>query len=171
MGAGTVFPEAVMAAAGSFAATLENGSAEWLVDGWGEETSDAVAFIRGLRKNLQHFPRDMKHFLSRGVETSLFVKHWQPILDRHGDTSAGMLKIAAALRARAAAPSDSVILSELQGMGEDMGAAMSFLRDLLALMKVRRPIDWIRVEAAQAAYKRGEMKPFQGIAGADADSF
>ncbi|HBI45968.1 MAG TPA: hypothetical protein DDY78_24390 [Planctomycetales bacterium] len=166
MGAGTVFPEAVMEAAGTFAATLESASEEWLADDWDEETSDAVSLIRVLRKNLQHFPRDMKQFLSRGVETSQFMKRWQPVLDRHGDTSAGVLKIVEAIRAQRSAPRGSMLLSELKGMGEDMGAAMDFLRDLLAQLTARRPIDWTRVEAAQKAFERGETKPFHGLTGA-----
>jgi hypothetical protein len=169
MGAGTVFPEAVMEAAGTFAATLENGSEEWLVDGWDEETSDAVLLIRVLRRNLRHFPRDMKQFLSRGVETSQFMKRWQRVLDRHRDTSVGVLKVVKAIRAQRSAHRGSMLLSELEGMGEDIAAAMNFLRDLLAQLKVRRPIDWKRVEAAQKAFERGETKPFRGLTGAESD--
>ena len=106
---------------------------------WNEETSDAVALIRVLRKNLQHFPCDMKQFLSQGVETRHFVKCWQPILDRHGVTSAEVTKVAKTLRERDSTPRDSVLPSELEGLAEDVGAAVNFLRDILALMKVRRP--------------------------------
>jgi hypothetical protein len=169
MGAGTVFPEAVMEAAGTFATTLESAAEEWLTDVWDEETSDVVSLIRELRRNIQHFPRDFKQFLSRGVDASRFVKRWEPILDRHGDSSASVSKVVEAIRARGSAPRNSAILTELEGMGEDMGAAMDFLRNILAHMKVRRPIDWMRVEAAQAAYERGEMKPFRGLTGAEAD--
>lgn len=45
-----------------------------------------------------------------------------------------------------------------------MAAAMDFLRDLLAQLKVRRTIDWTWVEAAQRAFERGETKPFHGLA-------
>jgi hypothetical protein len=169
MGASTVFPEAVMEAAGKFAATLENGSEEWLVDGWDEETSDAVLLIRVLRRNLRHFPRDMKQFLSRGVETSQFIKRWQRVVDRHRDTSVGVLKAVKAIRAQRSAQRGSLLLFELEGMGEDIGAVMDFLRDILGQLIVRRPIDWTRVEAAQAAYARGETKSFRGLTRTDGE--
>jgi hypothetical protein len=108
MGASTVFPEAVMEAAGTFAATLESASDEWPVAVEDEETSDAVSLIRVLRKNLQHFPRDMKQILSRGIETSQFMKRWQPVLDRHSDTAAGVLKVVEAIRAQRSAPCSSL---------------------------------------------------------------
>ncbi len=53
-------------------------------------------------------------------------------------------------------------LREIQGLGEDMASLEELLAQPLAKAKAApRPIDWTRVEAAEAAYACGETKLFQ----------
>ncbi|HEV3258828.1 MAG TPA: hypothetical protein VG013_18300 [Gemmataceae bacterium] len=174
MGTGTVFPEALMNAAHTFAMTLGGAGEEWQNEECVEEASggsppaaakvdpDEVSFVRELRRNIRAVPQSVKKALARGVDVTSFLAKWEAVVARHGSTPVRLLEIVSKAKARGLPPPRQAIFAELEGLGKDIASVLDFLQGLLAELKSPLPpIDRDRVANARAAYSKGETKSFR----------
>jgi len=174
MGTGTVFPEALMNAAHTFAMTLGGAGEEWQNEECVEEASGAsqpaaakgepaeLSFVRELRRNIRAVPQSVKKALARGVDVASFLAKWEPIVARHASTPVRLLEIVNTAKTGGLQPQLQGIFAELAGLGADMASVLDFLQGLLLELKSPLPpIDQDRIAKARAAYSSGETKSFR----------
>ena len=157
---GTVFPEMVMEFAETVTHAVEIGEKE---EEWSAEDVRHVAVAcRETGEKFGSMQEMLRNALTGGVDVAAFVKQEGPRLARLDKL---LLRHSAILaeadRLQALSPETREVVADFEAMGR----AMSLFRDLLkeALSKMttpRFPIDWQRVEEAQAAVGRRETKPF-----------
>jgi hypothetical protein len=168
MGYSTVFPEMVMGFAETVTHAVEVGES----NKWSEEDARQItAACRETGDKFRSLEQILRLRLTEGVNAATFLKEEQlrlARLDKLLSQHAAALTESDRLQR---VPSEAL---ELIAAFEELGKTIARFRDLLktAISKMntpRRPVDWQRVQEAQAAFGKGETKPLDGTPDPDHD--
>lgn len=160
MSFGTGFPEMVIGFAETVTQTVEAGEEkEWSA----EDFRQVTAACREVREKFAAMDGMLRNALTQGVDPALFVRREEPrlarldkLLSRHSAI------LAEADRLLTASPEMRALIAEYEALLKSMSQHRGLLNEALSKMKApRRPIDWQKVQEAQAAFGRGETVPFQ----------
>jgi hypothetical protein len=133
------------------------------VDEWSPEAvEEAVSLCRQARRAVQSIRDDREQALQAGQEAKGFVAQNEPLAQILSGKLAVFSRLVEEFSDRVLTPRMKEFVSESQALAHEATDLHSFLEEALAKAKAPpRPIDWNRVQAAEAASARGETKPFQ----------
>jgi hypothetical protein len=162
MSISAVFPEVAM----GFAESVTHAVAAAEKAQWSDEDVRQVRLAcREVRQKFEWMDQIVRRALVDGVDAATFVAQ----AETHRTRLDRLLLQFSAIQA-AARSDDGEFVVEFEGMGKAISRVRDLLNEVLTKMKTpRRPIDWQRVEEAQAAYVRGETKPFKRAPTLDGD--
>jgi hypothetical protein len=159
MATATVLPDMALQFAERMSEALEPGRVEELSV---QEVSAAILTCSFLRNLFSMVRQSIETALSDGVDAKSFAAKYEravPELDKIMATTARVVQKA---RTSHLPPPTEELVTNYQALGEALADLRHFLVEVLAKVKAPvRPIDWTRVQEAEAAYARGETKPFQ----------
>ena len=100
--------------------------------------------------------------LSQGVEAGEFAAKYERALTSLEAVLTTTQRVVTKARTSPLPPAAEQFVCSYRALMDDMLALHQFLAEAVAKAKLPiRPVDWKRVQAAEAAYTRGETKPFQ----------
>jgi hypothetical protein len=165
---GTVFPEMAMGFAESVTHAVQVAETkEWSA----EDVRQVVAACREVRQKFDAMGRLLRDALVEGVDAATFVRQEEPHLARLEKLlSQHAAILAEADRIQAPQSGHGEFLAEFEAMGKAMSGVRDLLRQALSAMTTpRRPVDWQRVQEAQAAHVRGETRPLEATPAPNGD--
>jgi hypothetical protein len=126
------------------------------------EMSGMASCCHDVRRIIQEAQRAVEGKLSRGIEGRLFVARYDPLAAALEAWGKEVTRVVEQAKTRVLPEQTREFLSDFQGMGQDLANFQQFLVHVLDMARApRRSIDWQRVKEAEAAYARGETKPFE----------
>ena len=128
---------------------------------WAEESRQ---FLVDLLRRIREHDVGVRHRLEAkvvdGVEAHSFVRDYGPLLAATDEQLAGLQPLMEKLPAEDS-PALSHLGAELRSLIDEKRSFRAFLAEALARAAARpRPVDFERSRSAEAAYARGETKPF-----------
>jgi hypothetical protein len=150
----TVFPELVRRFAEAITQAVEAG--EW--EKWPpEDAAQFAAACQEIRQKVESFEERLRQTLAEGVDVATFKATVGSLLPRWETLAAEMA------HAQGVAAEAGEVLAEFTPLVRAVAGVRDLFKNALAVMdSPRPPMDWERVHAAQAAYLKGETKPFHG---------
>jgi hypothetical protein len=138
---------------------LETGSVQEMTS---EEVSVAISMCVLLQGIFSRARRAIEEGLSQGVDGCEFVAKYERAVTDLEEVLTTAQRVVAKARMSPLSPSVELFISNYGALMDDMLSLRQFLAEAVAKAKQPvRPIDWNRVQEAEAAYARGETKPFQ----------
>jgi hypothetical protein len=159
MATATMFADLAVGFAETMAKTFEMGRVEELTP---EEVSTAIRMCVFLQDLFAQARRSIAEALSQGVDARAFAaKYEQAVTDLEAVLTTAQRVVTKARTSPLPPPAEQFI-SSYRALMDDMLSLHEFLAEAVAKAKLPvRPIDWKRVQEAEAAYAKGETKPFQ----------
>jgi hypothetical protein len=154
-----MLPDLALGFAETMATTFESGRVDQLTPREISQAISACDFLRGLFTEAH---RSIEEGLSQGVDARAFAaKYERAVIELQAILTTAERIVTKARTSPLPAPAELFVSNYRELMD-----AMLRLRQLLAeaVDKAKRPtgpIDWQRVRDTEAAYTRGETKPFQ----------
>jgi hypothetical protein len=143
----------------TMARTLERGRVEELTP---EEVSTALQMCGVLQDLFNRARRSIEEELSRGVDARAFAARYEQAVAELEAVLAATRRVVMNARTDLLPPSAEQFVSSYRALLDDMLSLHRFLAEAVAKASLPvRPIDWQRVQEAEAAYARGETKPFE----------
>jgi hypothetical protein len=150
----TVFPEMMMKFAETITQVVGTGQSATLPP---EDAHQIAAVCREIRLRMESFEKTRRQELAHGVDVATFKAKVGLILPQ-------VEKLAAEMEhAQGVAPEGSEVAAEFALLAQAVARIRDLFRNIVAILNAPRPpIDWKRVKDAQAAYSKGDTKPFSG---------
>ena len=161
MATATMLPDLAVGLAETMADAFETRRVEeWT----SEEVSAAIFACHFLRDLFAMARRSIEDSLSAGVEAKTFFAHYEDAVADLDAVLATVEQLVAQARTRHLPKLTEEFVLHYQAFGSDLASLRQFLTEALTKAKTRsRPIDWKRVQEVEAAYQRGETRPFQQL--------
>jgi hypothetical protein len=157
----TVLPDAVLDAFEGMAREVE---AEKFTGWEPEQLKEAASLCLELRKQAGKARSALEELLSNGVERRWFLERFDPLAARLERLRDGVGRLLARPQARPVPESVGNFLIDFTALGKELVSIADLLAEPLATAKAPLPlIDRDRFAQVEAAYARGETKPFQGL--------
>jgi hypothetical protein len=159
MNGSTLLPDLALGVVGEMTRALEARAIERCS---AEDISEAVSLCQEVQRLVRLSLRSVQRALSQGMEAGQFAARYEPIVVALDPRLNNVRRLTEALRALPLPEYAAELLSEFQTLGVELARLHQFLGEALARARAApRPIDPSRVREAQAAYGRGETKPFR----------
>jgi hypothetical protein len=155
----TVLPELSVSFAQRTTAAFETANLDEMTPG---EVARNVELLSALRQVLRLARHSIEEVLSRGVDAGEFAAKYERAVSDLGPLAEALGRVVAKTQAKLAPAHAKELGSHFQALAADIANHRQFFATAVAKAKAPpRPIDWQRVQEAEAAYARGETKPFQ----------
>ncbi|HEV3256510.1 MAG TPA: hypothetical protein VG013_06510 [Gemmataceae bacterium] len=127
-----------------------------------EAVGEAAALCRQARRAVKAIRDEQEQTLGDGRQAREFVDQMDPLAQMLGRGLAILSRLVDDLGDRDLTPPMTEFLSEAQALVREAGDLHGLLAEALVKAKAPpHPIDWDRARDAEAAFTRGETKPFQ----------
>jgi hypothetical protein len=159
MATATMLPDLAVGFAETMVSTFETRRVEELTP---EEISTAIRMCVFLQDLFAQARRSIAEGLSQGVDAGEFATKYQRAVTDLEAVLTTAQRVVTKARTSPLPPAAEQFVSSYRALMDDMLSLRQFLADAVAKAKLPvRPIDWKRVQEAEAAYARGETNPFQ----------
>jgi hypothetical protein len=159
MDTATILPNLAVGFAEKMAHAFEIGRVEELAP---EEVSTAIRLCAVLQDLFAQTRRSIAAELSQGVEARGFAaKYERAVIDLEAVLKVTQ-RVVTKARTNSLPPPAEQFVSSYRALMDEMLSLHRFLAEAVETAKRPvRPVDWKRVQEAEAAFARGETKPFQ----------
>jgi hypothetical protein len=158
MGMTSIVPDLAMGCAERINAAFDaNNVEDWTPD----DVSAAIFACNSLQTLVALARRSIDSALRKGVDAKAFAAKYEGVVGHLGAVAKTVDRLAAAIPLSQRPILTEELVRSYRNVGNELTILREFLTDALSKTKTPRPIDWKRIEAAEAAYARGETKPLQ----------
>jgi hypothetical protein len=127
-----------------------------------EQISRVISLCREAQRLTRSARRSVQLRLNKGVEAKEFVKRFSELHIILSDCLSRISRIVEKGRDWALPTLAEGWIKEWQAVGREMAALNHLLNEALAkATPTQMPLDWERIHEVEAAYARGETRPFQ----------
>jgi hypothetical protein len=159
MDTATILTDLAVGFADAMANTFETATVEDLTP---EEVSTAIRMCAFLQDLFAQVRRSIVERLSQGVDAAVFAARYERAVTDLTAVLTTTQRVVTKPRMEPLPPPAEQFVSSYRALMDDMVSLHHLLADAVAKAKLPVPsIDWKRVQEAEAAYARGEAKPFQ----------
>jgi hypothetical protein len=159
MATATLPPDPLLGLAVKWADAFEEVQVEALTP---EQVSAAILACRFLRDLFAMARRSIEASLGAGVDAQAFAAQYEPTVTDLDTLVRTVDRVVAAARTSLPPTRSEEFVSQHHSLGAEIAGLRQFLLEALAKAKTPvRPMDWKRAQESEAAYTRGETKPFQ----------
>jgi hypothetical protein len=154
-----MFSDLAVGMAEKMAQAFETGRLEELTP---EQVSIGIRMCGFLQELFAHARRSIEEGLSQGVEAKAFAARYERAVNELEAVLTMTERVVTKARTSQLPPPADQLVSRYRALMDDMISLHQFLAEAVAKAKLpARPMDWNRVQEAEAAFARGETKPFQ----------
>jgi hypothetical protein len=154
----TMFPDLAVGFAEKMANTFEGRIKELTPD----QVSTAIRACAFLQDLFAQARRSIEEELSQGVEARAFADKYERLATDLEPVLATTQRLVTEARTSSHSEPVEQVVSSYRALMDEMLSLHEFLAKAVAKAKLpARPVDWKRVQEAEAAYASGETKPFQ----------
>jgi hypothetical protein len=159
MATATIFPELAVEFAERMANRFEEGKVEELTP---DEVSTAIRMCVFLQDLFAQARRSIVEGLSQGVDARAFAAKYERAVTKLAAVLITAQRVVTKARTSTLPPPAEQFVSSYRALMDDMLGLHQVLAEAVAKAKLPpRPVDWKRVQDAEAAYARNETKPFE----------
>jgi hypothetical protein len=127
-----------------------------------EKVTLTINLLRAAREVLAALHKSIFEDLCRGVDSQQFAAKYEKAVANIGPITQRLARAIEKTQAKVSPAHAKEIGFHFDELATDLAKQAAFLARATANANAPgRPIDWQRVQEAEAAYARGEMKPFQ----------
>jgi len=159
MAIATILPDLAVEFAERMANRFDEGKVEELTP---DEVATAIRMCAFLQDLFAQARRSLVEGLSQGVDARAFAAKYERAVTELGAVLITAQRVVTKARTSILPPPAEQFLSSYRALMDDMSSLHGVLAEAVAKAKLPlRPVDWKRVQDAEAAYASNETKPFE----------